>query len=107
MKESVEKAPADPAAMRAALQSAGRQEPTQLAGTTGNVEPTPGPIVGAADTSMNSSESNKDTAEGKKKTTSCCRGFGRIRLQKNLPEMWRVRSRPVIVVMNELASLLP
>ena len=94
MKESVERALSfqrpDPAAMRAALQSAGgflsesssatprvpdagqaaepsiRQEPTQLAGTTGNVEPTPGPIVGTADTPMNSSESNKGMAEGKR-----------------------------------------
>ena len=94
MKESVEKALSfqrpDPAAMRAALQSAGgffsesssatprvpdagqaaepstRQEPTQLAGTTGNVEPAPGPIVGTADTPMNSSESNKGMADGKR-----------------------------------------
>ena len=94
MKESVEKALSfqrpDPAAMRAALQSAGgfrsesssvtprvpdaghiagtsvRQEPTQLAGTTCNVEPTSDPIGGAADTPMNSSESNKGTAEGKR-----------------------------------------
>ena len=94
MKESVEKALSfqrpDPAAMRAALQSAGgflsesssatprvpdagqaaepaiRHEPTQLAGTTGNVETTPGPIVGTADTPMNSSESNKGMAEGKR-----------------------------------------
>ena len=94
MKESVEKALSfqrpDPAAMRAALQSAGgflsasssasprvpyagqaaepatRQEPTQLAGTTGNVDPTPGPITGTADTPMNSSESNKGTADGKR-----------------------------------------
>ena len=40
-------------------------EPTQLAGTTCNVEPTQGSICGAA-TPMDSSESNKGIAEGKR-----------------------------------------
>ena len=94
MKESVEKALSfqrpDPNAMRAALRSAGGfrsesssgtprvpdagqaagpsilPEATQLAGTTCNVDTAPGPIVGSADTPMNSSESNKGMAEGKR-----------------------------------------
>ena len=94
MKERVEKALGfqrpDPAAMRAALQSVGsirsetslgtprvpdvgqiavpplRQEPSQLAGTTSNVDPISAPLVGAPDTPVSHSEPAKGTVEGKR-----------------------------------------